>query len=199
MTSQLKIINDTNTPSEILNCLMKYGQIPRKALLQYILNTNSEKETDKIKYMFNGTIKKLIKSGRIFEKRGKKESVITTYYDAEIDERFLDSFWVFTEFSKVLNPKSHFKAAYPSDIYFAQNNKQYEIMSPKTGDEFELSVIKNRNSQIEDEENKINLVVCVLDDKQLTNCISYAGDMDITYAQVLHDGKENPKINIFKI
>lgn len=180
----------------ILDLLIKYGALPQAAITKYVEIINSEANENAVALV----IKRLISTNRLFPEKYLNDTIIKSSGSIEYDRRFSDSFWILLDQLRDINKNNHFKATYPSDIFFIDNKKQFEIMSPQLGNEFQISILKNKNNLIKRDEDKISLILGILNEEQLNECISYCDDMDVKYAQVIYsEGSNIPKINNFNI
>lgn len=173
----------------LLECVMKYGFLEKRQLVRFasLLGYNSE--------IVSTAINSIMKEKILFMNENDDISLTPNTLKSHST---IDAFWVLCEFAKVIDPQNHFKAQYPSDIFFIRDKSQYEIMVPKPGDEFLINIIKEKNSVLR-EEDKIKLIVVVEDENQLNAAIPYTSDINIMFAQILNKDKEYPSVNFIML
>jgi len=123
---------------EILYCIEQFGTLTRNQLLRFIKKERNV--TDKI-------LSNLVKRGYIFT----KNDYFSSTPKMEYNERMIEAFWVMAQFNEEINPKEYYVANYPAQIFFIKDNKPYEIISFKPGDENLISIISHR-AKISNEE-----------------------------------------------
>lgn len=173
----------------LLECIMKYEYLERKQLIYFAkLLGFDEKHARK-------TIDIIVKEKLLF---ANENGDILITPNAIKDHSLISSFWVLCEFIKAINPRNHFRAQYPSDIFFIKDRTQYEIMSPNIGDEFFINIIKEKNQQLRDED-KVKLIMVVQNEEQLNNAVAYTSDIEIMFAQILNNGEKYPSIKFIML
>lgn len=175
--------------NEILSLMMKYAALPTAAIKSYIEKMFPEyisghKNSDNA---FSNAINNLVRADRLSRDTFAGNEIVKTYKDLEVDRSLINAFWVLIDQIQPGEQNNHFQAVYPSSILFFRDGKQHEIISPAIGSEFEIGLIKNKNSAISDDENKILPIIIVANVEQLSSCIGYSDDMKAEYVQLLPD------------
>lgn len=199
--------------SLILDLMVKYGALPINAVINYVKNIKlycSEPTDDpelaaeleeqcfkEAKAEVSSQIKALKRNLRI--STSPDEKTIKNSDKIEINRNLINSFWILSEFAKESGPLNQFRAQYPSDILFIKDGKQFEIMSPTLGSEFQINVIKNKNQAIKKEEDKVNLILCLANKEQLSRCLPYTEDLNVLYSQVIPTKDGNPEIKFYTV
>lgn len=188
--------NSNKLENEILSLMMKYGALPTAAIKAYIEKMFPEYVSG-YKNSHNAlgnTINRLVRADRLSKDMFAGNEIVKTYADLEVDRSLVNAFWVLIEKLQKGEQNNHFQAVYPSSILFFSNGKQYEIIAPAIGSEFEIGLIKNKNSTIENDENKVLPIIIVSNTEQLSHCISYSDDMQAQYCQILPDETSDNKV-----
>lgn len=116
------------------------------------------------------------------------------------DPKTIAAFWVLLKFIKRINPREHYRAEYPSDIFFLKENVQYEIVVLNKGEEHLISMLKgyNRTSSSE-EEDEVRYIIVVQDEEQIEECLNKIGGMKVLFASVTYGEGEVPEVDFYQV
>jgi len=177
----------------IMRCLSLYGCLKKEQLIKLVAN--------------KGEAKTKIYEG--LKKRGYVEEFDGNYVRLDpktnADERTISAFWVLLDYIKKIDPNAHYRADYPSEIFFMRENMMYEIISIFSGEEYLLKslFLENRyNSQ--EEQDRMKFIVIVQSPDSIEACISSIPSTIIENGQVVFavleypDGSDEPKVEYYK-
>ena len=82
------------------------------------------------------------------------------------DYKVMVAFWILLRYIPYINPEEHYRASYPSQVYFLQKNLQNEIVVLEKDDEYKLNILlkTTRDSVSEsemEEEDKVHYIIAV--------------------------------------
>ncbi|WP_286077654.1 DUF5697 family protein [Thomasclavelia cocleata] len=119
---------------------------------------------------------------------------------SQADRKTIDAFWVMLKFIKKINPKQHYKAEYPSEIFFLKENAQYEIVVLNKGEEHLINMLKgyNRNTSVE-EDDEIRYIIVVQDEDQIEDCLRKTEGMKVLFASVDYGQEDVPEVNFYQV
>lgn len=116
------------------------------------------------------------------------------------DPKTISAFWVMLKFIKKINPKEHYKAEYPSEIFFLKDNIQYEIVVLNPGEEHLISMLKSYNRKTtDDEEDETRYIIVVQNEDQIEECLKRTSGMTVLFASVDYGEDEVPEVNFYKV
>jgi hypothetical protein len=115
------------------------------------------------------------------------------------DQKTITAFWVMLKFIKKINPKEHYKAEYPSEIFFLKENVQYEIVVLNPGEEHLINMLKgfNRNTS-DDEEDETRYIIVIQDEDQIEDCMRRTAGMKVLFASVEYGEDDIPDVSFYK-
>lgn len=117
------------------------------------------------------------------------------------DQKTIDAFWVMLKFIKKINPREHYRAEYPSEIFFLKDNSQYEIVVLNKGEEHLISMLKgyNRITSAE-EEDQIRYIILIQDENQIEECLKRTEGMAVLFASVDYSQDSDiPTVSFYKV
>ena len=139
----VQIMNTSLLPDEqlIINCLRQYDCLRREQLIQ-LLYYKPRDIAEKI-------IASLIK--RQFLIADESDNI---KHDPRCSYEFKTemAFWVLLKYISAIKPEEHYKANYPSEIYFLKDKNQYEIVVLRSGDDHVLGLLANTDRDSGSEE-----------------------------------------------
>lgn len=138
-------MNTSLLPDEqlIINCLRQYDCLRREQLIQ-LLYYKPRDIAEKI-------IASLIKRQFLIV-----DECDNIKHDPRCSYNFKTemAFWVLLKYIPAIKPEEHYKANYPSEIYFLKDKNQYEIVVLRAGDDHILGLLANtdRDTGSEDDD-----------------------------------------------
>lgn len=92
--------------------------------------------------------------------------------NTEPDQKNINAFWILLERIRKINPEAHYIANFPSQIYFLQDNNQYEIISLNLNEEnlVKMLFLENRNNS-DNENDATKYIIIVPNVDSIENCL----------------------------
>lgn len=116
------------------------------------------------------------------------------------DRKTIDAFWVLLKFIKKINPREHYKAEYPSEIFFLKDNIQYEIVVLNKGEEHLINMLKGYNRiSSEDEEDEMRYIIVVQDEEQIEECLKKVDGMKVLFASIVYTEGDVPEVEFYQV
>lgn len=179
----------------ILNCLRIYECLRYEQLLTLINN----KPEDTAKKIING----LKKRQYVFE---DEAGYIKIEPKTEPNQKTISAFWILLQYIGKINPDAHYRANYPSEIFFLRNNVQYEIVVLNNDEEnlLKMLFLENRASST-DEEDAIKYIIIVPNADDIDVCLKNIPDSAIENKQIMFATIEDfdedgiPQTKYFKV
>lgn len=138
-------MNTNLLPDEqlIINALRQYDCLKKEQLIQLLYY----KPRDIAEKILNSLVKRQL---LLVDESGNVK------HDPRCDYNFKTeiAFWILLKYIQVINPDEHYKANYPSEIYFLKEKNQYEIVVLRADEEYVLGMLSNteRGSNDDDDE-----------------------------------------------
>ncbi len=175
----------------VIDCLSKYYCLKWEQLIQLLYY----KEEDTANRILVGLKK------RQLILHDEETGYVTLDPRSKPDTKTINAFWVLLKFIKKINPKEHYKAEYPSEIFFLKDNAQYEIVCIDKGEEHTIALLKGYNRITSDEdEDEIKYIIVIQDESQIEECMRKTGDMPVLFASVDYTPDNDiPTVSFFQI
>ena len=115
----------------VMGWLAQYGALPRSQVVRMLQKPS-------------GTAEKILRNLR---RQGQIEDISGGYYvglDAlcKPDQRMILAVWVLLKFVQQIDPRAHYPAVYPSQIFFLKENVGYEIVVLYEGEQGLLRLLQ---------------------------------------------------------
>jgi len=159
----------------ILNCLRIYECLRYEQLLTLINN----KPEDTAKKIING----LKKRQYVFE---DEAGYVKIEPKTEPDQKTISAFWILLQYIGKITQDAHYRANFPSEIFFLRNNVQYEIIVINQDEEnlLKMLFLENRNTST-DEQDAVKYIIIVPGEESIENCLRYIPDSAIENNQIM--------------
>lgn len=113
------------------------------------------------------------------------------------------AFWVLLKYIEVVKPDEHYKANYPSEIYFLKDKNQYEIIVLRSGEEHLLGPLSNTDrssGDIEDESDEMRYIVAVPTATMIPACKAKLKNIKVLFVVYPEDtvSGEEPELQFVK-
>jgi hypothetical protein len=164
----------------VINSLRQYDCLKKEQLIQ-LLHYKPREVAEKI---INSLIKRQL---LIVDESGNVK------HDPRCDYSFKTemAFWVLLKYIEVVKPDEHYKANYPSEIYFLKEKNQYEIVVLRAGEEHLLGPLSNTDrssGDLEDESDEMRYIVAVPTATMIPACKAKLKNVKVLFVVYPEDG-----------
>lgn len=159
----------------IIQWLSQYGALPKTQVAKLI------KKSDRIAKRI---INYLLKTRQI--------SLINNYYVGldplqKPDDRMIDALWVLLQFINQISLSAHYVAETPAQLYFLKENKSYEVIVLREGEEELLKLKKTQEG--------VKYIVVVPDVAFISKIQKI--DAPCVFATIVNTDEQEPMVNFY--
>lgn len=100
------------------------------------------------------------------------------------------AFWILLKYMSAIKPEEHYRANYPSEIYFLKDKNQYEIIVLRLGDEHLLGPLSNTDrssGDMEDDSDEMRYIVAVPSASMIPTCQARLKGLKVLFAVYAED------------